>query len=416
MKSKLRMRLEIKEISAEGSFEGLLSPYGNVDGGGDVVVQGAYAKTLKDQGPTRPMLWQHKTDMPIGELTLDDRIDGLWCKGQLLMSLPEAQKAYLLIKAKIVKGLSIGFESVKDSIDNGVRNLKEIRLYEGSIVTFPMNESAMITTVKSARQKKGDGDFNDEFMENQLQDAGYQMFSALRSALSNVIYSDLSSAEKITASEVVIQQFSDAYMAYIPSWLDCLAEMYGPMNTMSAGRRLELKERKAGAKTMSVDGVDLTADCFAYVGDPDKTETWKLPIKFPGDDAKTKSHVRNALARFSQTEGIPESERPAVLAKIHAAAKKLGIDEPDKAATAFGLKAGAMISAANKSLIQTAVDHVDAARDHTKAANEIMSALIADEAADTDTSKAKAAAQPEPVDHSAALKTVAELKALFKAA
>src|SRR6185503_21128582 len=108
MKTKLRMRLEIKEISAEGSFEGLLSPYGNVDGGGDVVERGAYVKTLKDQGPTRPMLWQHKTDMPIGELTLEDRSEGLWCKGQLLMALPEAQKAYLLIKARIVKGLSIG--------------------------------------------------------------------------------------------------------------------------------------------------------------------------------------------------------------------------------------------------------------------------------------------------------------------
>lgn len=80
-----------------------------------------------------------------------------------------------------------------------------------------------------------------------------------------------------------------------------------------------------GPRTKRVAGEDLTADCFAYVGDPDKTETWKLPIKF-STEAKTVSHIRNALARFSQTQGIPESERAAVLAKIRRAAKEHGID------------------------------------------------------------------------------------------
>ncbi len=239
MKKKLRMRLEIKEISAEGSFEGLLSPYGNVDHGGDVVEPGAYAKTLKDQGNKRPMLWQHKTDMPIGELTLEDRAEGLWCQGQLLMALPEAQKAYLLIKARIVKGLSIGFEAIRDSIDKGVRRLKEIRLYEGSIVTFPMNEAAIITSVKnSAAEAKGD--FIEELTEIQLQDAGYQMHCALRYALSSITWSDLAREEKITAAEVIIQQFNDAYMAYYPAYLDMLTEMYGGMETWAA-KRLEVK-------------------------------------------------------------------------------------------------------------------------------------------------------------------------------
>jgi HK97 family phage prohead protease len=238
MKKKLRMRLEIKEISAEGVFEGLLSPYNNVDGGGDVVEPGAYAKTLKDQGNKRPMLWQHKTDVPIGELTLEDRPDGLWCQGQLLMALPEAQKAYLLIKARIVKGLSIGFEAVRDAIDKGVRHLKEIRLYEGSIVTFPMNEAAIITSVKAAGEAKGD--FIEELTEIQLQDSSYQMHCALRYALSSITWSDLTREEKITAAEVIIQQFNDAYMAYYPAYLDMLTQMYGGMETWAA-KRLETK-------------------------------------------------------------------------------------------------------------------------------------------------------------------------------
>jgi Escherichia/Staphylococcus phage prohead protease len=150
MKNKQQLRFEIKEIAEDGSFEGLLSPYGNVDEGGDVVEPGAYTKTIQERGNKVPLLWQHKTDIPIGDLTLEDRADGLWCKGQLLMALEEAQKAYLLIKAGIVKGLSIGFDAIKESYVNSVRRLKEIKLYEGSIVTFPMNEQALITSVKSA--------------------------------------------------------------------------------------------------------------------------------------------------------------------------------------------------------------------------------------------------------------------------
>ena len=155
------------------------------------------------------------------------------------MALPEAQKAYLLVKAGIVKGLSIGFEAVKDSVDAGVRYLSEIKLYEGSIVTFPMNEAALITSVKRAGETKDD--FNAELNEIQLQDAGYQMRSALSCALSSLFWSGLSKDDIVTATEVIIQQFSDAYMAYVPAYIDMLTEMYGDMETWSK-KRLETKE------------------------------------------------------------------------------------------------------------------------------------------------------------------------------
>jgi hypothetical protein len=81
-------------------------------------------------------------------------------------------------------------------------------------------------------------------------------------------------------------------------------------------------------RTKRVAGEDLPASAFAYVGDPERTATWKLPIKFSTEE-KTKTHIRNALARFNQTEGIPESERAKVKAKIMAAAKRYGIDADD---------------------------------------------------------------------------------------
>ena len=98
-----------------------------------------------------------------------------------------------------------------------------------------------------------------------------------------------------------------------------------------AGLRELLKEKN----TKRVDGEDLTASCFAHVGDPEDPETWKLPIKF-SDEEKTKSHIRNALARFEQTEGMSAEEKKAAKRKILAAAKEHGIEVSDADKAAIG--------------------------------------------------------------------------------
>ena len=60
------VRFAFKGLTEAGTFEGCLSPYGNVDNGGDIVEPGAYSKTLNDQGGSRVLLWQHMTSEPIG--------------------------------------------------------------------------------------------------------------------------------------------------------------------------------------------------------------------------------------------------------------------------------------------------------------------------------------------------------------
>lgn len=278
--NKKKMRLEIKEISDTGYFEGLLSSYNNVDQGADTVLPGAYTKTLQEGGDTRPMLWQHKSDIPIGLLTLEDRPEGLWCNGQLLMELAAAKDAYLLIKAKIVKGLSIGFTAIKDEVANGVRKLKEIKLWEGSIVTFPMDENALITMVKSADGRTWEikGDFNEELTEIQLQDAGYQMRSALSSALSSLIWSGLKKDEIISASETIIEQFATTYMAYIPAYIDMLGARYGDLE-MWAKTKFEKKSGRefsaANLKSMKTAHQKITSgNEMAAEGCKDLSALW----------------------------------------------------------------------------------------------------------------------------------------------
>jgi ATP-dependent protease ClpP protease subunit len=79
--------------------------------------------------------------------------------------------------------------------------------------------------------------------------------------------------------------------------------------------------------TKRVDGENLTSNCFIYVGDEEKTDTWDLPWHFSTEE-KTESHLRDALARFDQAD-IPASEKPAARAKLVRLCKEHGITVSD---------------------------------------------------------------------------------------
>jgi len=78
------------------------------------------------------------------------------------------------------------------------------------------------------------------------------------------------------------------------------------------------------AKTKRVDDEDLEKSAFAYQGS-DKTEDWKLPIEFSTDE-KTKSHIRNAISRWSKTDMPDAAEKKLARGRILGAAKAHGIE------------------------------------------------------------------------------------------
>jgi HK97 family phage prohead protease len=148
---RLDFNFKIKSTSDEsGTFVGMAAIYGNVDLGSDVIEKGAFTRTLS-AGKDFPILWQHQTDNPIGLAKITDTPQGLQINGTLLLADPVAQRAYALIKAGVIKGLSIGYETIQSMYDSEteVRHLTEIKLWEVSCVTFPMNESAQISSVKA---------------------------------------------------------------------------------------------------------------------------------------------------------------------------------------------------------------------------------------------------------------------------
>lgn len=149
-------RLQIKGIEDSGTFGGYASVFSVMDEGNDIVLPGAFAGTLqrhKEAGTSPALLWQHDTREPIGvweEMSEDDH--GLRGTGRLLIDDdPLAKRAHAHLKAKSVSGLSIGFSIVDSEYKGDTRLIKEVELWETSIVTFPMNRSARIDSVKESR-------------------------------------------------------------------------------------------------------------------------------------------------------------------------------------------------------------------------------------------------------------------------
>jgi hypothetical protein len=364
MPAKQFASMSVKALAEDGSFEGILASYNTVDLGGDRILPGAFTKTMQERGNSIPMLWQHDPHQPIGTLELSDSPTGLLVKGQLLMDIPQAKTAYALLKNKVIKGLSIGYDTVKDAVENGVRMLKEVRLWEGSCVTFPMNEACMITAIK----KNGTGpsstkdDFNTELAEIQLQDAGYQMRYAFFNALGSFVWaSGMSSDDKVAASKDTIDQFSTAYLAYLPQYLDWLATTYG----LEMMGRLEMEEKSVTAQLgRSVKG-----------------------ITFMRKDGQVQSALKAAVLE---------------------------------------LKEGRKISADTRKKLTEARGHLKDMGDSAGSLDEIFGTLLddeADDAAETHDATSKTAAVPEtktePVagNHSAAAETlIDELKALYRKA
>lgn len=144
-------------VAEDGTFTGYGSVFGNVDSYEEIVAPGAFAKSLgliAKSGDPLPVLWQHNPNNPIGGYTaLSEDAHGLKVAGFLLKDdVALAKEAYALMRARVVKGLSIGYYVRSDSYDEktGIRTLNELDLREISVVTFPANEAAQVENVKAA--------------------------------------------------------------------------------------------------------------------------------------------------------------------------------------------------------------------------------------------------------------------------
>lgn len=155
--------LLIKADGEPGEIQGYGSLWGKVDSYGEVVVEGAFAKSLKAWSKAKrpiPMLWQHRPDLPIGVWdTFAEDGKGLKLAGRLNLETQRGKEAWSDVKMQAVTGLSIGYYEVNADPYNfesdEPRKLLELDLREVSPVTFPALKEAQIDAVK-ARLARGE--------------------------------------------------------------------------------------------------------------------------------------------------------------------------------------------------------------------------------------------------------------------
>ena len=131
-----------------GIIKGYGSYFGNKDSDKDVIVKGAYKKTIAENGERVKYLYQHDMNQPIGKMTeLYEDDKGLVfvaeiAKTQMGMDVVE------LMKSGVITENSVGIMPIQKENKGDYREIKEVKLYEISAVTLAANDQAKILDVK----------------------------------------------------------------------------------------------------------------------------------------------------------------------------------------------------------------------------------------------------------------------------
>lgn len=144
--------LEVKSLDEDRRTITGMATTPETDRVGDIVdpMGAKFAKEI-------PLLWQHQHDKPVGYATFGKATKTGIPFVASIASIAEAgplkdlvDMAWQSVKAKLVRGVSIGFRALDFSfMDNGGVKFNETEIYELSLVTIPANAGATIQTIKA---------------------------------------------------------------------------------------------------------------------------------------------------------------------------------------------------------------------------------------------------------------------------
>ena len=144
-------KFNLESADDSGEFTGHAAVFGNRDSGGDIIEKGAFVRTIQEDFERIKILSQHNDcDLPVGKpLELREDEKGLFIRGKI-SDTQKGRDIKTLMKDGVLNELSIGYEAVEFEVDSdSVRRLKEVKLWEISVVTWAMNEQARIDDVKA---------------------------------------------------------------------------------------------------------------------------------------------------------------------------------------------------------------------------------------------------------------------------
>ena len=151
--------LTLKNIDeAQGRIQGYFSTFGNVDADKEMVMPGAFQKTLAQNSKRIKHLYQHNPLQPLagvknGKLIMTEDKNGLFFDSTISQT-SYGKDVIKLYADGVIDEHSIGFNAVTKSEKKNYTELNEIKLWEGSTVTWGANEMAGTSSVKSLTQEE----------------------------------------------------------------------------------------------------------------------------------------------------------------------------------------------------------------------------------------------------------------------
>jgi len=130
---------------------GYLSTFGNIDLDGDIMEKGAFTKTLAERKDQIFFLNQHNWQQPLSKFAvLEEDAKGLYFETNPIPDTTYGDDVLKLYDAGVLDQHSIGFKTIVGEYNNktDLRTIKEVKLYEGSVVTMAANPQAVLIGVK----------------------------------------------------------------------------------------------------------------------------------------------------------------------------------------------------------------------------------------------------------------------------
>lgn len=166
---KVKAASDIKDMDSDKRQVAVyLSTFDTIDADNDMIKKGAFAKSISERGPESAsnrkiaFLRHHDWDWQIGKwLSLEEDDKGLFAVGELGRS-TKGNDAFLDYEDGIIREHSIGFQYMADKIrwiddnskeEGGYWMISEVKLYEGSAVTFGANEYTNVVEVMKGENR-----------------------------------------------------------------------------------------------------------------------------------------------------------------------------------------------------------------------------------------------------------------------
>ena len=150
-----KLQFKLDQFDAEeGIFSGYGAIFGNIDSGGDIIEPGAFTNALAKGWERVKILALHNDCwLPIGRpLELREDANGLFLSAKV-SDTSMGKDIKVLLKDGVLNELSIGYDPIVFDYDaDGIRHLREVELWEVSLVTWAMNPEATVTGYKSMQE------------------------------------------------------------------------------------------------------------------------------------------------------------------------------------------------------------------------------------------------------------------------